>query len=172
MVKRIAFVSVVTLLLAGAALADPYSQTMDFGSPGQFISNGSYSYDHNISSLVGASDTINTATLTLRFRDDEQNDGAEDVTVRFDGNAGSWVLGDVVDYGNWQVGQSYGPHTINVGWLNDRILNVNVAVDGDVYLVSSVLSGTFTPAAVPVPAAFVIGLLGLGTAGLKLRRFV
>jgi hypothetical protein len=164
------------MLLGGAAMADPYSDPIGFGTPGQFISNSSYSYTHDISSLVGLSDTIDSATLTLTFGDDEQNDGAEDVTVYFNGNEGSWYLGDVVDYGNWQVGQSYGPQTINVGWLSNRTLGVNISVSGDVYLRSSTLAGEYTPyedpgPVVPVPAAFVIGLLGLGTAGLKLRRF-
>ncbi len=171
---------------------NPYwDSTWDSSSNGKYITEGStldhwpyttldndpFDYAHNITtSLVPAGATITSAELTLTFWDDERDTGSggrtEEVRLRF-GDDGSWHNlnnGNDVDDGN------QGPFNV-LADLNGRTLDVRVDLCGDqwyyedIYLTSSTLTGNFTPAAVPIPAAFLIGLLGLGTAGLKLRRF-
>jgi hypothetical protein len=190
--------------MAGGAMADPYSQTIDFTSSsnpywngtwdspahGKYITEGSwlthhpysyldndpFNYTHDVTSLLAPGDTITSANLTLDFYDDDSDSGrhakTEYVRLSFDGV--TWN-----NLGETDTGTA-GPFSV-LACLTDRILNVSVNLYGsqdyseDIYLKSSTLSGDFTPyqepPRVPVPAAVVIGMLGLGTAGIRLRRF-
>jgi hypothetical protein len=194
MMKRVLLSSVLTLLLAGAAMANPYSQTIDFtssnstvnpywsSSNGDSHTNGKYieerngtdfSFTHDLTSLIGASDTITSANLALYFVDTENDSSVvwwknEDLNINFDNT--SWQSLGEVDTGT----KSFDV----LARVADRVLSValNFTSDyQDIYLKTSTLSGAYTPyqdpPVTPVPAAFLIGVLGLGTAGLKLRRF-
>jgi hypothetical protein len=96
----------------------------------------------------------------------------EEARLRFDN--GNWIGLGEVDTG------SKGPYNV-LSALDDGILNVRVQLHGvaafeDIHLKTSTLSLDYTPGSEPVPppvpAAVLIGVIGLGTAGLKLRRFV
>jgi hypothetical protein len=175
--------------LSWAALNDGYGQKISFGQ--------SFGYQHDITDDVdfGAGDDVIAAKLTLQFSDvelvgewewvkkwvstswggywqygwewqetwQEEGSPSEEVRVAFDGQ--SWiVLGDV-DTGTYDL-------VVDLALLNDNgKLDVTVDVynrKGDVYLTSSVLTGTAQ--VVPVPGAVLLGVLGLGAAGMKLRR--
>ena len=162
---------------------NPYWSTGDSPGNGKMILEGQdFSYEHNINDLVdfAAGDLVTDADLTLDFHDDDPADQIklkkgiivdneeEWVRVGFDGS--SWVdIAGEVDTGLYSL-------VVDIGWLNDGgVLGVTVGVwnnplrTGDVYLRSSTLSGT---AVVPIPAAVLLGILGLGAAGWKLRKLV
>ena len=140
------------------------------------LDNDPFDYQHNIAGVLGAGDTLNGATVSLYFIDDEGDSGnsnkKEEVRLRFDN--GSWVNLDEVDSG------SEGPYNVLTS-LADGILNVRVDLCGsgdkeDIFLKMSTLCLDYTPyvppvTPTPVPAAFLLVALGLGTAGIKLRRF-
>jgi hypothetical protein len=189
MMGRILLVSVLAVSLVGVAQAGLYTQTIDFTSSsnpywsgywdshtyGKYIyqkSGTDFQYQHDLSSILAASDTINTASLSLYFVDDEGDSSSsrrEDLSISLD--SGAWQSLGEVDTGT----KSFDVLAL----VADRVLTVALnftTSSQDIYLTTSTLSGTYTPyedpgPVVPVPAAFVIGLLGLGTAGLKLRRF-
>jgi len=185
-------------LTAGTVSADVYDfeDEIDYGYPGQLITQQSaHVYFHNINPYVdfAAGDEVVEAELTLVFNDVERErywsngwkyrwveegddtyggwygwgayDNEEWVALQFDGGAWNY-LGEV----------DTGTETLEVAMalLNtDGILNVTVAVyndlcTADIYLQSSTLSGTAQ--VVPVPGAVLLGVLGLGAAGMKLRR--
>ncbi len=204
MMRKLLLVSVLALSITGMAQADLYTQTIDFTSStnsnwnatwdsstdGKYIAedawkitwsgwqhldNDPFDYQHNVVGVLGASDTLNGATVSLYFVDDEGDSGSsnrkEDVRLAFDN--GSWTNLNEVDSG------SQGPYNVLAN-LADGLLNVRIELVGsgdaeDIFLKTSTLSLDYTPyqepTPVPVPAAFLIGMLGLGTAGVKLRRF-
>jgi len=176
--------------MVGVAQADHFTDTLTWSGDGHLITEkgGPFTYQHDLllatpSVDIPGGDVVTEADLTLTFKDDygifgggegdEHGwfiifyDNREYVKVAFDG--GSWVdITDEVDTGSY-------PLAVDIDWLNDDgLLDVTVAVwnplgTADVYLKSSTLGGEFTP--IPVPGAILLGILGLGAAGLKLRRF-
>jgi len=161
---------------------NPYWTGADSHAHGKWIVQASspFIYQHDIADWVNFAegDFVTDATLTLEFHDDDNNDkvgtsydNREYVTLAFDG--GGWVElagGEEIDQGLYDL-------IVNVDWLNDDdgILGVSVGVwnpsgTGDIYLRTSTLSGT--AAVVPIPAAVLLGMLGLGVAGWRLRKLV
>jgi len=65
----------------------------------------------------------------------------------------------------------YARYTVGLGqvWITTMALELNSA-DPDVLINEITLANQFVP--VPVPAGVLLGMLGLGVAGLKLRKFV
>jgi hypothetical protein len=197
--RRFLTVSVVAGLvaLAGSPLSAglyPFSAELSFVSPAQpegmpVTGADAYLYEQSLDVPGGvdwsAGERVVEAFLTLTFQD-EPDEGDkplqighqknEVVTVRVatDGAFGTWLaqgLGEVDD------GAYPGPDLAGyLSWLNDDgKLGVEVRLDyagQDIYLRSSTLSGTAQTALMPVPAGVLLGLLGLCTAGLKLRRAV
>jgi hypothetical protein len=207
MMRKLLLVSVLTMSIAGMAQADLYTQTIDFRTTttgywngmwdsatyGKYIAedarkrvsgvwynldNDPFDYQHNIAGVLGAGDTLNGATVSLYFIDDETDSGNANSnskeTVRL-----TFEAGNVVSLGETDSG-SQGPYNV-LASLTDRILNVSVELVGgsdeeDIFLKMSTLCLDYTPyvppvTPTPVPAAFLLGALGLGTAGIKLRRF-
>ena len=175
-------------LTAGTALAEPFTfiDTMSFGN-GQLITNstsgqnpGPFTYQHDLLNAEPPVDVdvyeVLEANLKLQFSDTDSDQGywvwwwwyvpgeEEVVKVTFDGS--EWQnIGDVDTEWTDSI-------AVNVDLLNyDGLLSVKVEVTnsgGDVCLLASELSGTAQ--VVPVPGAVLLGVLGLGAAGMKLRR--
>lgn len=155
---------------------------------GQFLGINSplkYSHDLNDDVDFSAGDFVIDATLELDFTDadlleagDEHGwfiisyDFRENATVYLDYNpvAGSYEA--VEDLG--EIGSGQYDLLLNVDWLNDDgILDVQIQISnplgtGNAALDHSRLYGTAQ--VVPVPGAVLLGVLGLGTAGMRLRR--
>jgi hypothetical protein len=111
---------------------------------------------------------VTSATLTVWLYDDYYDPSYptsalyEYATVIYDGT--EWNLGEV---GN----DDYG-HSITASLLSDGLLNITVkSTGGDFYFDQSKLCVNTCYSAVPVPGAFLLGMLGLGAAGIKLRKY-
>jgi hypothetical protein len=182
---RILVALLLTVCLVQAAHAELFTQTLTW-SDNLITQATPFAYEHNILYAtppvhVLAGDRVANAELTLSFGDDDPGDlveklisngltildETESVLYGFDG--WGWrhlAQGQEIDTGSFSL-------LVNASLLNDDgILGVRIKVynsngTGDVYLTSSTLTGEF----VPVPAAVVLGMLGLGVAGLRLRRF-
>lgn len=181
MTRRCLTVSVVACLIAlacNSVRADLSTYTFTdtkTWDPARLIeeSQGAFVYEHDINYLVdiSAGHFVTDATLTVTFTDDETDGGTANNEITKIGvwDGGDWDWSNV---GNVETGDYIGPD-IDVSWLNDNgWLRVSIEIvnnKGDVWLNQSVLSGV---AAVPVPAGLVLGVLGFGVAGLKLRKFV
>jgi hypothetical protein len=180
----------VMVLLNGSASASPYAfeDLIDTwyadGTPGgpfdsTYLSQANpLEYTHDLTQEVdfGAGHQILTAALELDFTNDLTDsteskwgiiwwDHREFVRVAYDG-AGFTEIGEVDD----------GQHdlVLDINWLTDGQLDVRVEVHNygvlgwaDAWLDHSRVYGT---AVVPVPGAVLLGVLGLGAAGLKLRK--
>ncbi len=184
-------------LTAGTVSADPltydFSNTITWGGNGMLITpnNTPFGYQHDINDDVdfAAGDEVISATLKLTFKDNDndnhgtywvqtglywwqgyyqQYDNREYVRLAFDGSG--WV--ELA--GGAEIDTAVYSMVVDVGFLNDNgKLDVQVDVwnalgTGDVYLKKSELCGTAQ--VVPVPGAVLLGVLGLGAAGMKLRR--
>lgn len=175
-------------------LSNPYWAVGDSSTDGKLILQAApFSYVHDILYAVPpvdvpGGDVVTSATLSLVFFDEDKQDRVhmqgnqnswkdeeEYVKLAFDGNV--WVNLGEVDSGSYNP-QDYGL-IVDLGWLNDDgVMHVTVNVwnnnlaNGNIYLTSSTLTGDFTVAPVPVPGAILLGMLGLGYAGRRLRRFV
>jgi hypothetical protein len=208
MMRKLLLSSLLVVSLTGMASANLYTQTIDFtsatnqywnstwdssvdgkfiaedaskkiGSHHYYLSNNPFDYTHNISGVLGAGDTLNGATVSLSFVDNDTGTDrwgnektTEEVKLRFDN--GSWKSLSEVDT------ETKGSYDVLAN-LADGILNIRVELCGssnkeDIFLKMSTLCLDYTPyvppvTPTPVPAAFLLGALGLGTAGIKLRRF-
>ena len=159
--------------------------------------NLEYSHDLNAGPDgldIPTSNTVTSATLEMGFIDDEDDtsgdgyycwifwiddpwDNTESVRLGLDG-------GSLVEIGEMDT-EAYDT-IIEIGVLNDDgILDVEIAVHnplgtGDIRLDYSVLSGAYAAVSaaappptgdpIPVPGAFLLGMLGLSAAGIKLRK--
>jgi len=176
------FTTVLTICLVGVAQADMFSSVITWAGNGQYIGEGqTLTYSHSLLLAtppvsIPLGDLVTSAALNLKFHDDEPDQGGNRA-LEF-----AWVeLDDIGTWGWTEVdnGPSY-PIAVDVAWLNDDgILKVEVTINNsdstwaDAYLKESDLSGQFTPAPIhaPVPAAVLLGMLGLGVAGVKLRSY-
>ncbi len=184
-------------LTAGTVSADPitydFSDTISWSGNGVLITpnNTPFGYQHDINDDVdlAAGDEVISATLTLTFKDDDNdNHGEYWVQTGWGWGNGYWQQYDNREYvrlafdgtdwfefaGGAEIDNTVYTMVVDVGFLNDNgVLDVEVDVwnalgTGDVYLKRSELCGTAE--VVPVPGAVLLGVLGLGAAGMKLRR--
>ena len=185
---RILVTALLTICMVGVAQADlvvPFTQTLTWSN--NLITRVSpFSYEHNVLYATPPLEVprvyeVLEAELALSFLDDDPADIIETLatgkiitdqteSIRYGLDASGWAkidAGQDVDTALYTV-------VVDARFLNDNgILGVKIGVyngngTGDVYLTSSTLSGIATT---PVPAAVLLGMLGLGVAGLKLRRY-
>ncbi|HPC96633.1 MAG TPA: hypothetical protein PLU87_16935 [Sedimentisphaerales bacterium] len=165
-----------------------YIETADYITIGN---HANIEYTHDLNAGPHGLDIPNThrvtdAALSLTFGDDEGDshgwffgyyDYREFVKLAYDGV--TWF--DITDVSNGQDVDSGTYSTVlAIDWLTDGKLNVQLDIwnplgNADLRLYSSTLSGHFedVPADAPhapVPGAALLGMLGLGVAGTKLRR--
>ena len=179
-IMKIILTLVLVACLVPVAQADMFTQVApNTGNIYRLITeytDRTYTHDLSLATPavdVFALDIVTSATLTLVLRDDEGcglsgSDHPEYARVSLDNQ--SWIDLGEVSTGDYNL-------TVPVAYLNDDgLLDVKIDVydnefgypTGDIYFDLSTLSGEFT--VVPVPAAVLLGLLGLGAAGIKLRR--
>lgn len=136
-------------------------------------SNTNHAFTHNINDngFVSTTDVLQSATITINFRDDSTSDGNEEIRFRLDGNG----------MGTYEVDSSPGvTFVVDVAYLQtDGLLNVQLRrISGDVYFEDSTLtvvadrrvSGGGGSTNVPEPTTLLLLGLGAGAAGLSLRR--
>ena len=173
MKRLIAICGVIALLSAtSSAIASMYVETVDVYqyAIGPAKIGYTHTYDHS-------ADPILTATLSI-VADDVDLGELDMVSVQDFG--GTWhdlgYLSDMGSYTNWNyypgAGNPNQPLTTTVfnldpSWINGLPVNVKVDADWGVEIETS----TLTVEQVPVPGAILLGILGLGAAGLKLRKF-
>ncbi len=175
-------VAALIALTAGSAFADTFTSTVNVNQVISELSNGnagSLTYYHylNVATppLTIPGDVVTSATLTLTFSDDEDPSWWGESAYEY----GRVTLDGVVTFGWQELNDGAYPMTVNPIFVNtDGVLAVLVQIDnnedgwwgttGDICLVTSVLTGEFTP--VPAPAAVLLGLLGLSAAGARLRK--
>jgi hypothetical protein len=168
------------------AITDPVAiencEFLDWVTDSVYISEcGSLAYTHDLTDDVdfGAGDRIISATLELDFTNDNgdghfwiiyDNREYAEVYLKYDPASASYV--EVEDLGEIDNGQY--DLQLDIDWLNefhqlDVCINVSNPLGmADASLDHSRLYGTVE--AVPVPGAFLLGMLGLGAAGVRLRK--
>jgi hypothetical protein len=180
-VKKLILAAVLTICMAAVAQADMFNNNIEtwetYGGggtifiPSQYPS-GWFEYEHTLlnstpSVDIVAGDIVTNATLTLGFIFDNKPYTTQYTATSLEGSA-------------WTLQGTTNPvviPNINIDWLNtDGVLSVRISVSATNYpagvdLDYSRLCGDYTPATVvPVPAAGLLCILGLGAAGLKLRK--
>jgi len=183
-------VAVLVVAMGGSASADLWNGVdYDFvdvidtwGSSGADTAwigqNDPLSYEHDITAYdVPANFWVTEAWLSLEFTDDWLDNHGSFLMLEWDFREyvsvghedGTWTEIGEVDNGQYDV-------VVDVDWLNDDgvldvTLNVtNPAGNATASLDTSALYGNLESHA-PIPAAAVLGMLGLVTAGLTLRKY-
>ena len=193
--KRLMFIAIVCAFMVGPAMADiyPFSDTIDFDVDGSRTFDG---VTHTYEMIQWATDpaineTPYTYTHNLSF--DPPATAILDATlsVTHAGNlAGSnglelWFIADFTSQKIGDLSQSQEPG--RRWWVTDDFVvtdlitgsgvdwSLQILVDEqqhgtdelNMFLAESTLAGNY----VPVPGAVLLGILGFGAAGLKLRKF-
>jgi len=118
----------------------------------------------------------NTGNITAGFETDPLFDNVDDNSLDNWNNTSHGYLTNLPGNANVLITNDsdqpiYARYTVGLGqvWITTMPLELNSA-DPDVLINEINLANQFVP--VPVPAAILLGMLGLGVAGLKLRKFV
>lgn len=174
--KKLVLVSVLTVCMAGAAQADLYTDPIDWSLEPILLSHplsASKTYTHDITDdgFPHLGETVTDGTLEVWLHDALIGAMKERFTLTYDGTTWTSEHKDIPDDPTLYL------MTISPSVLSDGVLDVTVtANDGAFYLDKSLLTVTTLvddsgPPVVPVPGAVLLGLLGMGAAGLKLRGF-
>jgi hypothetical protein len=177
MMKKLLLVSVLTICMAGAAQANLYTDGYDPTDIKLSHDNNphslTYTYDITDNGFPHAGETVVSGSLDVWLRDDGDNSGynhEEIARVTYDGTSWTAFDGEMPDSST-----KYSVTAIDTSLLSDgKLIVVVEATEGDFWFEKGLLTVNTridgTPV-VPVPAAVLLGLLGMGAAGLKLRRF-
>ena len=182
--KRLMISLIMCAFMNGVAQADMFEQEIDIPGSSQGVwwyvgtSFPPRTVTHDLSSATPPVDVsglhvITSATLTLALKDDVTCEMAPETPeyayVSLDGH--DWIVLGEVDYPLLDYSMN-----VPVSYLDDGLLKVEVrggypesGVYEDFKWLQSTLSGEFS--VIPVPGAVLLGILGLGAAGIKLRKY-
>jgi hypothetical protein len=172
------------MVMSGSASADSYafSDLIDtwpvWGDATPIVQGFPLSYTHDLTDDVdfAAGHEVTEAWLELDFTNDLTDDHGsklyglikwdfrEFARVAYDGSA--WVDLGEVDDGQYDL-------MLDIDWLNDNgELDVTIEVGNPLCTATAWLdhSRVYGTAVVPVPGAVLLGVLGLGAAGIRLRK--
>lgn len=191
--KRLMFITILCAFMAGPTMADiyPFSDTIDFSADGSATFDGTthdytavdcpddtpFSYTHNLVGLDPPAEAFLDATLYVTHA--KNLAGSNSYELWFIADSASQKIGDLSKSQNpnkW-VNDQFDVTNLITGsganWslqimVDEEQWNPTISPNGlTMFLAESTVAGNY----VPVPAAVVLGILGLGVAGWKLRKF-